>query len=187
MSAWSRNAVLSEAGGSRGASFRKSLSQWWVFTFSCHNKCFGKSNKWNSPKGMQKLACNLTALPFPNHQYKRLLSRRSQVCDWTSLLMQMFTALPCFPGASKGRSDGIWEVPAGSGCCTESSGPIKEEGPAIRLRQKHHLPLFISILFSQNLFGKMANILEKFKKWVCLQNTVFFHVRLRCNWQAVKL
>uniref|UniRef100_H2MYJ2 GRAM domain containing 4b n=1 Tax=Oryzias latipes TaxID=8090 RepID=H2MYJ2_ORYLA len=49
----------------------------------------------------------------------------------------------------------------------EVSEPV--EGPAIRLRQKHHLPLFISILFSQNLFGKMANILEKFKNlfmWV---------------------
>lgn len=103
---------------------------------------------------------------------------------WYQVLRMVCRSLAsiCFSvyssGASKRGSDCVGEVPAGSGRRSESSGETLRSGRSLMDSRGHLRKDFtaaVSLFRSlQNLFGKMANILEKIKKWVFLHVDFFF-------------
>lgn len=71
-----------------------------------------------------------------------------------------------FPsGASEGRPDCVWEVPARAWRCTKSAGTAQLLQLTYAIKQMAPVHTELKLSF-QNLFGKMADVLEKIKKWV---------------------
>lgn len=74
-----------------------------------------------------------------------------------------------YAGASEGRPDCVWEVPACTWCCTKSTGTTRVTFPVLyQCMQLKRYRFILVHLSSQNLFGKMADVLEKIKKYVFL-------------------